>query len=103
MSASIHFSPSFSLALPSFPSASLSLLSVFPKIRFKGVLILLAAKREKKKKKSGTGWSSRLVKALLDGKKKEREERRKSLSLLPFNVIRPDFTLSQFSLIEERR
>lgn len=77
MSASIHFSPSFSLALPSFPSASLSLLSVFPKIRFKGVLILLAAKREKKKKER-----DRVVFSLgksITGRQKERKRRKKKI------------------------
>lgn len=90
----------FAILLPRHPSlpSRLSLL-VFPKIRFKGVYPAGCEKKKKKEKRAG--WSSHLVKAFWTAKKKKEKET-KLLSPLAVNVIRPDFTLSQFSLMSKK-
>lgn len=97
MSASIHFSPSFSLAI--LPSLLVFLFWFFRKFALKGC-ILLAAKRRKKREAGRVVFS--LGKSILNGKKKKKEKETKLLSPLAVNVIRPDFTLSQFSLMSKK-
>lgn len=81
MSASIHFSPSFSLAI--LPSLLVFLFWFFRKFALKGC-ILLAAKRRKKREAGRVVFS--LGKSILDGKKKKKKKRQNCYLLSPLTL-----------------